>query len=338
MRGELSRFAAANARARSIRATLLGRASLESLYALPTAPALLDALSHTAYEEGAQGKGMSEADVRRRIGRVGRALLATLEGPERAFVRDVLLRHEVESVRLVIRAVAGQLGWARIAPYVLALPGIASIDARDLASSRDLRDLIDRLAGTAYYAPVQRLGSAAPFALEIAVELDAYERLWRGAGELRPADCAHARHLLGILFDVLNLGWIARYRHALGLAPEEILNYTLREGRWLSAQDRCRLAEVGADSWGAALAHTPYGALVDEAGRRGFDAVSGALWGLLATEIGRELRAEPFHIGVPLGLLLELEIEVRDLRVLIAAKALSLPSGEVFERLASRPR
>ncbi|HSP96578.1 MAG TPA: V-type ATPase subunit [Candidatus Dormibacteraeota bacterium] len=339
MAGELRRYAAANARVRTLLAGLLGRAGLETLYGYPTVEALLDALARTPYAPLAGAASVSERGLLDRLAAVGRAVLATLADPERAFLHQLLLRHEVDNLKIVIRAVHRRLAWEEITSRLAPLPGIATVDPQRLATARDLRELADLLADSPYgralraaIAAVDRVGS---FAAEIAIELDYYERLWAAVDTLQTADAARARALLGVVFDLLNLSWIARYRDALGLSPEEILNYTLRQGRWITTDLRRELAENPRTPWAAALARTPYGELLAGADVRGFDAAVARLWRYLARQVQRMLASYPFHIGVPLGFVLVQEIEIRDLRVLLAAKGLGVPPAEAFDRLAT---
>jgi V/A-type H+-transporting ATPase subunit C len=239
----------------------------------------------------------------------------------------------------VLRAVHHGLSWEAIAPHVCDLGEIGTVDLRRLVRSHDASAMAEGLAGTPYAAAfrgaLHRLEEAGPFAVEVALELDYYERLWGAAGTLAASDVGRARHLLGILFDVLNLEWIARYRDALDLSPEEILNYTLREGRWLTPQARRRLAESRGEPWGTVLAHTPYGRVLAGADRGGVETPVTSLWRFLAKEVERALIGYPFHVGVPLGFLLAQEIEIRDLGVLLAAKGMAVPAAEVFKHLVT---
>lgn len=333
MIGDLRRYAAVNARVRALLPSLLGRRGLEALYTFPSEPLLREAIARTAYES-ASGSGFVD-----RLLQVGRSLLRWLSEPERSFVQTFLLRHELEGLKLVLRAVHRGLSWEAIAPHVCDLGEIGTVDLRRLAGSRDATAMAERLAGTPYAAAfrgaLHRLEEAGPFAVEVALELDYYERLWTAAGTLAASDVARARHLLGILFDILNLEWIARYRDALGLSPEEILNYTLRQGRWLTPQARRRLAESRGEPWANVLARTPYAPALRGADRAGAETPSIPLWRFLAKEVERSLVGYPFHVGVPLGFLLVQEIEIRDLGVLLAAKGMAVPAAETFERLAT---
>ncbi len=339
MIGDLRRYAAANARVRTLLASLLGHSGVEALATYPAPSAVLDALAPTPY-----GSARNAPDAERalldRLVEVGRAILGLVPVPERAFLRQYLLRHELENVKVLIRAVHRRVPWERIASHVLSLPGLATIKPRVLlAEAHDVANLVERLAASAYGPPLRaalhRLREAGPFALEVTVELDYYDRLWAATALLKRTDAECARRLLGVLFDILNLSWIARYRDALRLSPEEILNYTLRQGRYLTTEVRRALAEDPDQTWAAALARTPYGDLLGDVRAVGFEAASTALWRFLGTEIRRMLMGYPFHIGVPLGFLLAQEIEIRDLQMLLAAKTIGVPPPEILDHLAS---
>jgi V/A-type H+/Na+-transporting ATPase subunit C len=339
MRGDLQRYAAVNARVRTLLASLLGRTGLEALYSYPTPEAVLEALLRTPYGATPSATGISEISLIGRLAAVGQTLLRMLPDAERAFLHTYLLHHEVENLKLVIRAVHGGIPWAEVVPLASTLSGIATISPESLVDTHDLRELTDRLAATAYGPPLRaalhRVDEAGPFALEVAVELDYYDRLWLAADALASADRERARHLLGILYDILNLTWIARYRTPPVLSPEEILNYTLRQGRWLTLAMRRRLAEEAEPAWDVALTRTPYAPLLADAAVQGFDTAASALWRFLAHEVQRTLSGYPFHIGVPLGLLLAYDIEIRDLRILLAAKCMGIMTAEAFEHVAT---
>jgi len=338
MAGDLRRYALANARVRGLLSTLLGRSGLESLCTYPSTAAALDALAHTPYGGTVDALATSDHGFLNRLGEVGRTVVNVLHDPERTFVRQYLLHHEVRSLKVIIRGIARRLPRQDLLAFLVAWPGVSTVAPAELAAAADLRDLVERLGDTPYAtamrAALHRVDTAGPFALEVALEIDYYERLWANAATLRPTDRHRAQRLLGILFDILNLAWISRY-HALQLSPEEILNYTLRQGCWITPDIRRFLAEDHGAAWPAALTRTPYAGLLNDASARGFDAAAVALWRLLAGEVQRTLAGYPFHIGVPLGFLLAQEIEIRDLRILLAAKAIAVPPAQILEHLAT---
>jgi len=338
LKSDLGRYATANARVRTVLWRLLGRDGLEALYSYPSRGAMLEMLARSPYGPGLLVYPGTDYGVGRRLIEIGATVLGFLSGAEAVFIHAFVLRSELENVKLVIRAVHRRRAWDEIAPYVQPLDGLATLDLRGLAAAPDLRELTTRLEGTPYgraaAAALHRVDTAGAFALETAVELDYYERLWATAARLQPADARRAHTLLGMLFDLLNLAWIARYRDALALSREEILNYTLRQGRWVTAAVRTALAESAPGGW-AALARTPYAAFFGAPAEDAADLAVVKLWRLIGIEVERGFRTYPFHIGVPLGVLLAQEIEIRDLRVLLAAKALGLAPEAAFARVAT---
>ncbi|HUI26329.1 MAG TPA: V-type ATPase subunit [Candidatus Kryptonia bacterium] len=338
LKSDLTRYATANARARSLLCRLLGRDGLEALYSYPSRTAMLEMLARSPYGPALLVHPGTEYGFAGRLIEIGISILAFLSGAEAEFIRTLLLRYELENLKLVIRAVHHRLPWETIAPHVQPLADLATVDPRALAAVADLQELTTRLEGTVYgsaaAAALHRVEAAGSFALESAIELDFYERLWAARSRLQPPDAARARTLLGMLFDLLNLAWIARYRDALALSREEILNYTLRQGYWLTAAVRALLAESAPGVW-SALERTPYAACFAGAQESPADLPIVRVWRLIAVEIDRGFRVYPFHIGVPLGLLLAQEIEIRDLRVLLAAKAFGLTAEAAFDRVAT---
>jgi len=337
-RTDLRRYATANARARTLLCRLLGREGLEALYSYPSRTAMLEMLARTPYGPALLLHPGTEYGFGARLIEVGVSILGFLSGVEAEFIRTLLLRYELENLKLVIRAVHHRHPWTEIEPHVQPLGELATLDPRALAAAADLQELAVRLGNTVYdtaaVSALPGVETAGSFALESALEIDYYERLWSTAGRLQSDDAARAQALLGLLFDLLNLTWIARFRDALARSREEILNYTLRQGRWVTGTVRTALAESPLGVW-RALDRTPYAPLFGEAEELSPDLAIAKLWRVIAMEVERGFRVYPFHIGVPLGLLLAQEIEIRDLRVLLAAKTLALAPEAAFERVAT---
>lgn len=319
--GDLSRYAVANARLRALRAGLLGVHGLDALYSYPSAAAMAEALGRTVYGNV----------PRQHFVTVARALAACLEAAPRELIVTYARRLEVENLQLLFRVVGSPSALAVAESMWIDLGDLATVDGESLRTAHDLRELVDRLRpsvyGPALRAALPRVEHAGAFALELAVELDFHERLWAATAGLSEQDQAIARDLIGTFADVLNITWIGHYRDCLRLSPEEILNYTLRHGRWITEAIRRALAEQP-DNW-LPLARTPFAALVDAVD-------STALlqpWRVLSVAVRRALSGYPFHVGAPLGLLIGLDLELRDIAALQAAKRLGLGSAEAFAHL-----
>ncbi len=328
MPGDLQRYAAANARLRALRGMLLGPAALEALYTYPNPASIQDALRRTPYD----------GDIAGRIVSAGTKLAAMLDGTPRQLIRLYCQRYEVDALKLAIRSVGRGPTHLPPRPPALALGSLASIELDALFSASGLNELVRRLAGSPYYGVLHSaLPNAAEwgtFPLEVAVELDFYERLWNLTYELRPSDGKRVRDLLGVLYDILNLQWIAHHRDATRLSAEEVLNYTLREGRWIDPERRRRLADRP-DEWTSPLAGTPFEAFALRAEHDGPDAALPSLWQVLADEIRRALRGYPFHAAGPLALLMAQELEIQDIQRLLAMKRLGLSAAEALPHLVS---
>ena len=113
MVGDLQRYAAANARVRTLLARLLGRTGLEALTTYPSPSAVLEALLHTGYGSVLTA-APPERSLLQRLVAVGRAVTDLLSGPQRTFLRQYLLRLEVDNVKVLIRAVHGQHPWEQV--------------------------------------------------------------------------------------------------------------------------------------------------------------------------------------------------------------------------------
>lgn len=325
MATDLARYAVANARARSLLGRLIGGQGLEALAGQPSAGAVVDALQQTPYAAALAPAGVrAERALAERAAVVGRILLRTLHDPERAFLHRYLLHHEVDNLKVLVRGVAAQLPAERLRPHLVALDGVGTLDLEPLLASKDIPDLVDRLATSPYAGPLRQAlpqwRTTGPFALEVAIELDFYDRLWAATATLTSRDRDAVRGLLGPLFDVLNLSWIVRYREACGLSPEETLAYTLRQGRWLTTRRRRELATLPARNWDQPLQRTPYAAAF--APDVNFERPALELTRMVAAAAQSACAGYPFHLGVPLACVMSYEIEIRDLQRILAAKAL----------------
>jgi vacuolar-type H+-ATPase subunit C/Vma6 len=339
VRSPLGHYAAVNARVRTLLAGLLGRDGLEALYTYPTPVAMLQALARSAYGGALAAAARPETGLRGRFVQNALSVLALLDEPERDFLRCFCLWHEVENLKIVIRAVTHRVARRVVESYLLPLGPMATIDPLALLEAADLHDLAGRLGDSGYGRAVasaaREEGAPTTFAVEVAVERDCWERLWKTTTALTASDRTSAQGLLGVLFDILNLCRIGRFRDALDLPPDEIVSYLQPDGRWIGRASCRALAEDKTSGWQAVLARTPFADFAYAADIGNFEAAIPLAWRRLATEAQRKLSSYPFEIGVPLSFLLLQEIEIRDLGVMLAAKDLQLPPDAVAERIAT---
>jgi vacuolar-type H+-ATPase subunit C/Vma6 len=132
--------------------------------------------------------------------------------------------------------------------------------------------------------------------------------------------------------DLTNLLWAMRYRIYYGLSEEEIINYTLPFGYRVHDDDLRSMAA------GGSLARTIeriYPEIRDvesllEAPERGLPKLELHMLKSLRAYLHGVFSGYPFHVGLPIALVLLNELEVQDLSVWIEAKAAAIPA-DVFE-------
>jgi len=231
--------------------------------------------------------------------------------------------------------------------------------------SEDMATAIQRIRHTPYYDTLahalERYQTEKNlFPLEVALDLDYRRQLWQTVNQLKGLDQEHSRRIVGTLIDADNLLWAIRYRVYHHLSVEEIINYTLPFGYRVRDADIRAIAE-GADiekvihriypeltlpddssdssdneSWNSSNLQPPPTYLprwTTNATASQSDSSSGQeppdLEKALAQHIIKlcreTFRGYPFHLGTPLAYLQINEYEIRDLTVLIEAKASRLP-------------
>jgi vacuolar-type H+-ATPase subunit C/Vma6 len=132
---------------------------------------------------------------------------------------------------------------------------------------------------------------------------------------------------VGSILDVENLLWAIRYRVYHRLSEQEIINYTLPLGYQVRDEDIRALA-AGADIMRVVQRIYPNieGLKpISENTGEGLEALESALQRRIVTLCHNAFIGYPFHIGIPVAYLILNEYEIRDLTVLIEAKASHLP-------------
>jgi len=175
------------------------------------------------------------------------------------------------------------------------------------------------------------------FPLEVALDLDYHRWLWQSINQLTGIDHEQTLRVVGTVLDVNNLLWAIRYRVYHHLSEQEIINYTLPFGYQVRDED-IRAIAAGANIAqvvGHIYPNVEFPPLVSGGG-----ALS-ALELSLRRHVVKTCRAAfigyPFHVGIPAAYLLLNEHEIRDLTVLIEAKASRLPAEAFVSMLATRP-
>ena len=325
MSSALRRYAHLKARVRARLARLPGRRHLETLAAYPDELSLRRELAAFGATTDL-GAVLAAFDV----------VLSLLEGAARDVVESYRARYECENLKLLLRAVELRAPYDEIRPLLYAVGDLGPGDkAQELLMAQTLVDAVSFLPplpfGLVLRGHIRAAGAsgAERFRLEAVAEREVYERLWESVGRLDRGDRESATRVLGTKLDCVNLGRSARLRVYHGLAPEEVLLYAIRGGRFLGFAERAVLAEVPPARWSAALAHTPYRAVLAEAETP--PALELSLERLLAREVSRELSRNPFRLGIPLAYLILEETLAADLRRLCEGKHFGWSESRILE-------
>jgi V/A-type H+/Na+-transporting ATPase subunit C len=342
-------YAAVSARVRAMYADLLTPQDMIRLSESPDFMSLFNALKSTAY--GPYLEGLKDRDInpRRVITQVKRKLadafysviqMAPVE--TRSLVKQLYRYYELGNLKALLRALVtvptwnAEAGlWERVRDVLFPLGSASVLPAQAMVESGSVAAAVDLLQGTPYeeilsfamkrYSAEQNL-----FALEVALDLSYWRRLWSEAQRLTGQDREHSVRIIGSLLDMNNLMWAIRYRVYHKLSEEEIINYTLPFGYRVKDSD-LRAIAAGADI--ASIISRIFPGIPDvnvllenpEAGLPRLEV-------LLKREIMKQCLAafvgSPFHIGLPLAFLVLHDFELQDLVVLIEAKSSGIPEEE----------
>jgi len=197
----------------------------------------------------------------------------------------------------------------------------------------DVEAAISQLSSTPYYDTLTHAlkrysDEQSLFPLEVALDLNYWQKLWAKASQLPGRDRAEAVRVVGPLVDMTNLMWAIRYRVYYHLSEEEIINYTLPFGYRVRDED-IRAVAVGGDL--VQVLDRLYPGLNDiesllEEPEHGLPKLELQLQRRIQRQFKAIFTSYPFQIGLPLAFAVLNELELQDLTVLIEAKSAQMPA------------
>jgi vacuolar-type H+-ATPase subunit C/Vma6 len=308
----------------------------------------LSVLSKTAYSTHLLLKGITPRravyQIRRRLADSYEKLIRLLPGAGSQLLLWLWRLYEVDDIKAVLRGIEAHASWEQVLLLLYPKPkhALLSLDTMQrMVLSGDVVRAVEFTRHTPYYNALEHAverykTERSLFPLEVALDLEHHRRLWESFEGFGDLDRKWALRIVGSVIDMDNLLWAIRYRIYHHLAEEEIINYTLPFG-YQVRDEHIRAIAAGADV--AEIVKSIYPDvpvaenLNDEiTAGRGLQALELALQRRIAAQCRAAFIGDPFHIGIPLGYLVLSEYEIRDLTVLIEAKASQLPI-ETFERI-----
>ncbi len=330
---QLATYAYVNAKTRAMLSSLLDRRTWEQLLNVPDAAAAVEALKGTVYlpqMEEAETRGAGP-EVLERV--LAAHLQATYRKVGRSFrtraeinlLRHLLERFELEDLKTALRL------WQRKTPDEIGrylperLSGGDHPDYQAVAAAHSFDDIIDRLKKTPYLGPLRKvrdkfLENHSLFEVEMALDIDYYERLGACLDRLSRPDRKTARNIIGIEVDIENICWLIRQRKYYALGMGAMLEHVIPGGLRINKETIRHLYSTdGLPQVVASVALGPYAKVKDlvEEDVAGLEAF---LQGILLDQVKKTLAGIPFNIGTVLGYLLLKQREIRNLTAVFYAK------------------
>lgn len=337
----VSAYSLVNATVRALYSKMLGPETWDALSRAPDFDAVLNELSKTVYGPylAIQGDTMTPRravyQVEWHLADVYEKLVRLTPEPARQLLLQLWRLYEVDNLKATLRGIETDAPWDQVRYLLWPMVKYTSLTASDMermVQSGDMARAIERVRHTRYYDTLahalERYHTEQNlFPLEVALDLDYRRTLWQSIHQLTGLDREQALSIVGTVIDVDNLLWAIRYRIYHHLSEQEIINYTLPFGYQVRDED-IRAIAAGANIAEVVKHIYPNiegpGHLSDQPGV-GLQALELTLNRHIVSTCRTALRGYPFHVGVPLAYLLLNEHEIRDLTVLIEAKASGLP-------------
>jgi vacuolar-type H+-ATPase subunit C/Vma6 len=346
-------YALVQATVRAHYAELLSRQTWESLIEATDYEAVLSLLNGTIYapylkiERAALTPRRLVYQIRWHLADVYAKLIRVLPGPGAALLETLWHHYEVDNIKVALRGVETGATWQQVLHLLYPMKKYIEADTGDLermVHAGDVVSAIEVLRRTDYY---RILSHAIPryraegslFPVEVALDLGYRRKLWNRIFDLKGKDRKMALETVGTVLDTDNLLWAIRYRVYHKLSPAEIINYTLPMGYEVHDNDIQALAR-GASIAGVVFRLYPH--LRSKLESVQFDSGPGlerleqAFLEMLLQRCHRMFLGSPFHIGLPLAYVWLNEYEIRDLTVVIEAKASGM-EPEAFQSMLIMP-
>lgn len=248
----------------------------------------------------------------------------------RDYFKVLMKRYEIENLKLFLRTVIRHESLISITDHLI-IPKIHSeLDYDKISRASTVEELSSALGGTEYKALIDYYKDEEPTRMMFYVEMNLdrlyFKKLSQRIEKLDESDREAVGEVLGRNIDMLNIQWVYRGRRYYRLSPEEILNYTLFNGKFFTYK---RLKELcympGLEDVNRALRASPYGFMFEQTEH--FELNFEILMDRHLNNLFDKLRMKyPMTITEPMVYLHRLEYEMRDLFTILESKRYNISS------------
>jgi V/A-type H+-transporting ATPase subunit C len=333
-----------NARVRAMRSRLLTPAQFEDMLAIPTLPALLQALASTPYAHDLQEAltrhdGIHAVDeaLARNLHRTTQSILEWADGEARDLILVMLVRWDVVNLRTIARGTHVGRSAEEIAEAFLPAGTLSEVVLREMAGQASIAGLAGSLEAVNHPLAEAMSEAAAVYATTgdlpgLELQLD---RAFVGWGRLqtrrRGRSAAALRRVLQIEIDLTNVKTALRLAAAGDLDEEVRLKHFIPGGVQVTAEIFAGLSASGtqAKTWkqirtsGSPLKDPPSDLVAFE---RELDRA-------MAREFARHYRGDPLGLDIVIGYLAMKTAEVANLRLIARGKSIGLAREAVRREL-----
>ncbi len=342
---EVNAYSLVHATVRALYSTMLTPETWDALVQAQDFDAVLSVLSKTVYgpylqiERQELTPRRAVYQIRWHLTDVYEKLIRLTPEPGRQLLLQYWRFYEVSNLKATLRGVEAGASWDQVRHLLFPMTRYITLTAADMEKmirSGDMTRAIECTRHTPYYdtlvhALERYQAEKNLFPLEVALDLDYHRGLWQSVNRLTGTDHEQTLRIVGTVLDVDNLLWAIRYRVYHHLSEQEIINYTLPFGYQVRDED-IRAIAAGADIAQVVRRIYPDVEGLEQLSERPTAGLA-ALELSLQRHIVKTCRAAfigyPFHLGIPVAYLLLNEHEIKDLIVLIEAKASHIPT-EMF--------
>lgn len=330
----MSNFVAINAKIDAMYAKLLNDKDYDNLSSMASVSSAIEYLEKTELLKGfSLGTSISEAEEAlnffsfRELDR----LTNYLTGVYRSFLLEYLREEEIDSLKKALRFLVRD---RNLSSYDLSISG-KNFDIAGL----DVKTFVEKLKGTIYYNTlktyVDETDELILFYMEMNLDKLYFNRIYETVKSFDKENSEEFSKIFGRKIDVTNLRWIYRGSVNYRLLPEELLNFVIFGGKYLSFEslkDMCYLDNKRA--YKEIVKNTPYEILFDENGEI-VDNMSIKANRQVNDFALREFNKSHTNLGHLLSFLIIFEAQIKDIKIFMEALRLGMSKSKIYEYLVN---
>lgn len=175
-------------------------------------------------------------------------MLHYFSGSYKEFFSTFLMKYEIADLELILRTIAHNEETKGLEEIFIHSEKWSKVNYQRLLGCRDVPQFVEALKDTVYYSALKTLTqedlAKREFHMEMKLYMLYYSLLNEKMSRLRKEDQKVAHEVIGTKIDLLNAQWIYRALKYYDISPEEILIYSLPNGKKLSYRKLKQLSYV----------------------------------------------------------------------------------------------